>query len=1213
MGLASGRQRDRVARDDSNNTRAPNITKNDGTDAVAVAACPARAQLATLPPELLERIFILAASAALPLVNRAFYAIAAPPATKARWLLARYGPRHALAAYWRWGFASRIAGSSGTTGVVVGEALQKRATAAATAVRGVVFPGTQISIAEKGIRGRPPQRKLFTHCCCAAKVAAPTGALVVRACKRGPGGREESNGEDEASRNRGAFQRVWLFNHGSSYATTGRPTDVEVVGNRDVRGNGADGAEEDGVSVVVEDEGDRGDDSDLVEGDDQGENDDSDEEGEDDPFDNPGSRGVSRSGAPAVGAAATAGPYQQQTQPCQLELQQIELVLLLLASGAAVRAGGDMALREAARYGHLRLAETLLRAGANPEVVVPLRSTWLWNALQRAAASRSAAALAAVIAAGPAAVALAGAGPAIPPAHPVAAAAAPPGPMGGAAPPPVPVGGPAAVTVAGAVVAPAHGVGRPAIPQPAARAGAIPAPVHAPQQPQMGRGIALAPQAPLPILFPRPPPMALGRFNPSAGALLAVDPRRGLSPEVRRMLERTPIGGGTVGSSQSLLEGDAAQAPLVLPGPQGPHAVQLPIPTGPLIPPPLAAPAPTPVQASIPTVINQPPQIPQPTPAPHVALSLGTRRSPHRRSVKVSLLLQAVQANHIRLVELLVSPPLPDLLSAPPSHDPNLTQQSDQTRGPTPQNAANSQHPPHQSPQNQSPHLAPRLSPRTLRDALREAFNGGRLEIAQVLIVKGGALPTADMLQDLVARACSQRVSSVLLVRKSRLTDLLPLLLLAITHIPAADFQRVQSLTVRSCAEIGAVAALRAAVERGADTDTWDGHCLYAAVYNGNVEAVRWLVGRPEVRRRRRGVGAGVEARAADDDARGWRRCFGRLGTWREREDGDAAAPRRSVVFGRVLQAASRGLGRLVFAAGWWRWRPGHGDGGGADRAAAAVAAGKKAGAAAAAAARAGAESRPPPVILATADAAADSAATPAGASGPPSRPVADAPPHLPMPPLSPASTTTTATTTAAAPPTRHASALRAAGTTPTAPVATPAPARGHPLPAPAPPAPPPRAPQQQPRCTLSLFTLPKLLFCVTLLSMELLALAAFACLSLLWVCAALQAALPRSGAAAHLLQGVLAGLGAPGAGADGGGGDSGGGNGGGDAATTTLAEMSALVVPCGVALVATYRLVPLHRVAESLWVVLAAQAQWRAAFRERERERRRLEDAGGR
>ncbi|KAJ3134124.1 hypothetical protein HK101_004375, partial [Irineochytrium annulatum] len=75
---------------------------------------------------------------------------------------------------------------------------------------------------------------------------------------------------------------------------------------------------------------------------------------------------------------------------------------------------------------------------------------------------------------------------------------------------------------------------------------------------------------------------------------------------------------------------------------------------------------------------------------------------------------------------------------------------------------------------------------------------------------------------------------------RERLT---PFLVLAIQHLPLADFTHLSPSLIRSCSEIGSVSLLRLCHARGGDVNAFDGLPLYASVYNGNLEATRFLLG----------------------------------------------------------------------------------------------------------------------------------------------------------------------------------------------------------------------------------------------------------------------------------------------------------------------------------------------------------------------------------
>lgn len=68
---------------------------------------------------------------------------------------------------------------------------------------------------------------------------------------------------------------------------------------------------------------------------------------------------------------------------CPMEMSQMHLALFLLRLGAKVNAGGDMALRNAARFGHLYLAMLLLQNGANPDADVLIKRSRIKRLFRR--------------------------------------------------------------------------------------------------------------------------------------------------------------------------------------------------------------------------------------------------------------------------------------------------------------------------------------------------------------------------------------------------------------------------------------------------------------------------------------------------------------------------------------------------------------------------------------------------------------------------------------------------------------------------------------------------------------------------------------------------------------------------------------------------------------------------------------------------------------
>ncbi|KAJ3084342.1 hypothetical protein HK102_000691, partial [Quaeritorhiza haematococci] len=328
-------------------------------------------------------------------------------------------------------------------------------------------------------------------------------------------------------------------------------------------------------------------------------------------------------------------------------------------------------------------------------------------------------------------------------------------------------------------------------------------------------------------------------------------------------------------------------------------------PTNPANPPPLAAPAVPAVNGAAPPQ-TQVPQIQAPPMQQLVAppQPIWWWQRP-RQPQHVSLLMQAVEGNHLELAELLVSPRVVparkgDLI--PPPRSSSLPQGSQQPQGAVATNAATSQatgtpalppvdtsnylvgdslddskllllypnshlnivSPPEylSFPQSQPVQSHPvgqllskstaltslsksqlrisRVSKRTLTSALGMAVSKGFMDMARLLVEKGGARPTWFMTQELLATASIWRLLT------GTQDAYAPLLCLLIRNLPPQDFARHQGTLVRTCSEIGSVDAMKVCVERGGDVNVWDGLPLYASVYSGNVEITRYLVEDPD-------------------------------------------------------------------------------------------------------------------------------------------------------------------------------------------------------------------------------------------------------------------------------------------------------------------------------------------------------------------------------
>ncbi|KAJ3219772.1 hypothetical protein HDU67_009584 [Dinochytrium kinnereticum] len=188
---------------------------------------------------------------------------------------------------------------------------------------------------------------------------------------------------------------------------------------------------------------------------------------------------------------------------------------------------------------------------------------------------------------------------------------------------------------------------------------------------------------------------------------------------------------------------------------------------------------------------------------------------------KISLLMQAVYANHLPLARVLIRP-----------HKINLG-------GTRLQVASNAQWPvgaPLMNPALAGKTLVARISKRTLQTALREAFRASRLEMCRLLIEEGGAIATHDMVHELVSRASTWRLTCL----REKLADYL---VLAIKNMTPEDFLHSSASLTRSSAEIGSPRIVQACIERGADVNVWEGLPLYASVYNGNLEVTKYLLG----------------------------------------------------------------------------------------------------------------------------------------------------------------------------------------------------------------------------------------------------------------------------------------------------------------------------------------------------------------------------------
>ncbi|KAJ3245038.1 hypothetical protein HDU78_009991 [Chytriomyces hyalinus] len=189
------------------------------------------------------------------------------------------------------------------------------------------------------------------------------------------------------------------------------------------------------------------------------------------------------------------------------------------------------------------------------------------------------------------------------------------------------------------------------------------------------------------------------------------------------------------------------------------------------------------------------PPLTVPPPLPNIQqLALLDYETSVQKFNQVPLLLQAVQANHIKLAKLLLSR----------NH-----------RRHTSNNGV----------------CMPLVSA-----ALKEAFELDKLEMCAVIIEHGRVKPTADIVQSLVSRAGMWRLLCGL---RNKLT---PSIVYAVNHLPEDDFAMMSASLIRSSAEIGSVDFLKACIARGGDVNVWNGHALHASIYNGNLEVTDHLL-----------------------------------------------------------------------------------------------------------------------------------------------------------------------------------------------------------------------------------------------------------------------------------------------------------------------------------------------------------------------------------
>ncbi|TPX38099.1 hypothetical protein SmJEL517_g00334 [Synchytrium microbalum] len=211
------------------------------------------------------------------------------------------------------------------------------------------------------------------------------------------------------------------------------------------------------------------------------------------------------------------------------------------------------------------------------------------------------------------------------------------------------------------------------------------------------------------------------------------------------------------------------------------------------------------------------------TPPPQPLIVIAPPR-PRRRTLAESgrgtLLLTAVKSKNLRVASLLLAPrPLPVI--SIPSRTSSLTQTSNLISPPPPPSAEI---------------RAVRLPLATLQNALKLSLTNNDHEMAALLLTSG-ALPTAGMVHELLARAQTWRIS---MGYTERFTELLTRL---IPEMPDREWQRIELPAVRTVCEIGSVPVIKTIFEdRHIDVDMHSGICLYASVYSGNSQATAYLV-----------------------------------------------------------------------------------------------------------------------------------------------------------------------------------------------------------------------------------------------------------------------------------------------------------------------------------------------------------------------------------
>ncbi|KAJ3213602.1 Alanyl-tRNA editing protein Aarsd1 [Clydaea vesicula] len=200
-----------------------------------------------------------------------------------------------------------------------------------------------------------------------------------------------------------------------------------------------------------------------------------------------------------------------------------------------------------------------------------------------------------------------------------------------------------------------------------------------------------------------------------------------------------------------------------------------------------------------------------------------------KKVCQVDLLLQAVQGNHVHLVEILITPTKKNN-----SFDNNTVQIPIRTSSLSPTssptrivNTEGSTSLSINIGHNEFSQDSQRVSSDTLQTALADAFLHNRLHMAKMLIKVGGAKSNSKMINNLLQKAGAWRLGCGV---REKYTKLLVLCIQALTE---ETFQRLQHSIVRAVSEIGSVGALKASLERGGDINCWDGLPIYSAVYSG--------------------------------------------------------------------------------------------------------------------------------------------------------------------------------------------------------------------------------------------------------------------------------------------------------------------------------------------------------------------------------------------